>query len=255
MSAIFVSPLPFTTVAANENPVAPVAKANLDKPGLVWRSADLTSVYCIIDLGPSASYDTVALIGTNLRTTDTVQVRTGTTNTGIGAYGGTAQAAYAGTRPKTSTAKTILSIGLRAERYLRIDIVSTGNPDTYTRVQRIVVGKAVSTGGIDYNNEQGFEDRSNVIAGLGYTSYDQLDTIVTQKFSMGFIPSTSWRTEWHPLLQYSGNTRALLFVPYLEDSLTFQTDALFGRITSKASGKAVAFNTWAIDLQLAALAP
>ena len=86
MSALIVRPLPFTEViGGNANPLTPVSYMLTDHPAIVWRSANLTSVFFIVDMGSApVAYDTVALIGSNLRATDTVRVQTGTTATGIG---------------------------------------------------------------------------------------------------------------------------------------------------------------------------
>lgn len=257
MSTAFVRPLPFTVATASSpTPLAgSVNNLNLDVAGLVWRGA-LPTPYLIIDLGAGTlAYDTVAIIGTNLRATDTVQVRTGTTTPGTGGYAGTAVAAYTGPKADTATSKTIIKLGSTVtDRYIRIDFTATSHPDGFIQVQRLCVGKAITTLGISPDAEQGFEDRSVVTSGPGYSSVDQYDILVSWKISTGWISETSWRNDWNPFLQWAGISRAFLLI--LDDSApaNWQSDSVFGRITSKAGGKYEAYNQWRVEVTITALA-
>ena len=81
MSARFIEPLGFAVVTANQHAYNGAVNLANNYPALVWRSNNLTAISLIVDLGADARYDSVSLIGSNLRITDTVQVRTGTTST------------------------------------------------------------------------------------------------------------------------------------------------------------------------------
>ena len=256
MSTAFVRPLAFVVASTSPAPLAgSVANLNVDPAGKVWRGS-LPSSYLIIDLGSGTlAYDTVALIGTNLRASDTVQVRTGSTTSGTGGYAGSAVASYTGNKADSATSKTIIKLGSTTnDRYVRIDFTATSHPDGFVQVQRLCVGKAITTLGISPDAEQGFEDRSVVTNGPGYSSVDQYDIIVSWKISTGWISESSWRADWNPLLQWAGMSRAFLFI--LDDSVpaNWQSDSVFGRITSKAAGKYEAYNQWRVEATITALA-
>lgn len=254
MAALFTYPLPFTAASTSPAPLAgSVANVAIDPPGLIWRFG-LTTPYLIVDLGAGTlSYDTVAIVGSNLRSTDTIQVRTGATNTGVGGYAGTATAAWSGYKADTETAITVIRLGTaRTERYVRIDFVATGHPDTWVQFQRLVVGKSVLTMGTDFNAEMGFEDSSVITSGPGYRSVDEYPVVTSWKISTGWISEASWRSDWYPMLQSAGSRRGILFVP--DDTTNYQTDMIFGPITSKASGKAEFYNAWRFEGTITSLA-
>ena len=256
MAALFIEPFVFTVVSANQNALAPASNANLDEPSYSYRSSNLTTVTVVIDLGANpVAYDTIAIIGSNIRATDTVQVTTGTGNTGTGSFDGGTVAAFTGNKPVTATAKSIIRLAsTRTERYVRLLFNAAGHPDGYVEAQRIVVGKAISTLGVNYDAEQSFLDTSIKYEGAGWSSADEYARLPQWRFSMDQITDTSWRAEWFPFLQSVGETRAFLFIPFDQTPTAFQTDALFGKITVAAKAKIPGFNFRVIDLTMTGLA-
>lgn len=259
MTALFVNPYAFSIVSANENTVAPASNSNIDQP-LAWRSNNLTTVNVIIDLGATNAalgYDTVALIGTNLRAADTVQIRTGTSNTGIGSYAGSATVAYSGTLPSGSTSKAIYSIGSRTERYVRIDLVATSHPDTYTSVQRIVIGKALALNngaGVDLGAEMTFKDQSVAYTGAGWRSFDRYNRLPQMKLSVSMVGNTDWRTDWFGFLQDVGQSKGFLSVPDTT-AADLQVNSIFGTISDSVSAMVTAYDMRRVDLTITAFAP
>ncbi len=253
MSAIFVRPLPFSAAATSPAPLAgSVAYCNEDQPGLTWRYG-LTSPYMILDLGAGVSYNYVALFGTNLRATDTVQIRTGTTTTGTGSYAGTAQAAYTGTKDASTTTKAIYKLpSTRTERYVRIDFAAASHPDAYVQVGRVVIGSAISTIGISFDAEQGFETQSVITTGPGYRSVDRYTSLDSWKFSTGWITDDSWRGEWAPLLRYASAGGGLMMIPDDGTPANWQNDAIYGALSGTASGRAEAYNKWRFESKIIA---
>ncbi|THD35717.1 MAG: hypothetical protein E7773_10240 [Sphingomonas sp.] len=254
-NTVFIRPLSFT--ATSSTPVAGSA-ANLavDMPSLVWRGASGIS-NIIIDLGASAvSYDYVALIGTNLRSTDNVQVQTGTAATGTGSYNSGLLTAWTGTKPSVASAVVIVPLpATRTERYVRIDITSTSNPDGYVQIARVVIGKAMKTGGIDVDAEMGFVDQSVVTNGTGYTTVQALPVLTSWKFSTGWISDVDWRQTFAPFMQAVGINGAFLFIVDDGTPANWQTDAVFGRFTTKTAGKSEFYNAWRIEATVTELAP
>lgn len=256
MSALFVTPLSFTAASTSPTPLlGTVANLANDVPGLAW-TFGLTTPYLIVDLGVNAvSYDTIALVGSNLRSTDTVQIRTGTTSTGIGNYAGTASAAWTGTKPSVAKAMSIYQLGTaRTERYVRIDLSAPSHPDGQVQFWRLVIGKAVTTAGVNYDAEIGFQDQSIITTGPGYRSVDEYDVFVSWKFRTDYISEALWRSDWNPMLRTVGNRRGVLFVADDQHPEYFQTDAIFGCLTSNASGKRSGYNAWALEATVTALA-
>jgi hypothetical protein len=247
MSAVFVRPLPFTAAATSPTATAPVSNMANDLPGMVWRSGG-TSAYFIIDLGTAASYDYVALIGANLRASDTVQIRTGTTDTGIGSYAGAAIVAFTGTKPAGTTTEAIFKLSAtRTERYMRVDIAATGIPEGYIQAVRLVVGKSITTGGVSYDAEMSFVDRSVITSGTGYTSVDAYDVLTQWKVATDWISETAWRADWIPFFRATANSNGYLFIPDDTKPAQYQTDAIYGRTIVAPTGKNPAFNVWRFE--------
>jgi hypothetical protein len=238
MASLFARPMPIVAIEANQSATAPASNVAQDESGLVWRSSNLTTPYIILDMGAGVtSYDTIAVIGTNLRATDTVQIRTGTTATGIGAYAGTAQAAFTGNKPIGWTTKSVYRFTARTERYVRIDLVSTGNPSGYTEVQRIVIGKAIITLGVDTDPEQTLIDYSNITSDGGSDVIDVGSMKMMWRVNMGWVDDAQWRSDWLSFFTAVGKRNPFLFVPIVETPSTWQQDVVFGRMRNDPGSK------------------
>lgn len=242
MSALFVRPLNFAAVAGTTTPTTG-AVISLNDDTAMAVSLPTTS-YIIIDLGASVvAYDTIALVATNLRATDTVQVQTGTSPTGTGGYSGTATAAWSGTKPDTATAKAIVKLpSTRTERYVRIDFSAPSHPDTYVRVVRLVIGAAIVTQGVAFDAEMSVIDRGIVTSGPGFATVDIYDMVIAWKISCGWIPDAIFRQNFAPMFLWGGISRAILFVVDDTQPANWQTDATFGRWNSNPVMKLEAAN-------------
>lgn len=232
MSAIFVRPLPFTAATTSPPPVAgSVANLANDQPGLAWRYG-LTSPYLIIDLGASPiSYNYVGLFGSNLRASDTVQIRTGSTTTGTGGYAGAVQAAYTGSKDPSATTKSIYTLGAtRTDRYVRIDIAAPAHPDTFVQFSRLIVGSAISTPGVNIGAQHSFETQSVISAGPGYRSIDPYASLDAWKVGTDWIPVADWRATWAPMLRYTSAGGGVMMIVDDSQPSTWQTDSVFGHM-------------------------
>jgi hypothetical protein len=262
MTALFCSPLSFT-LAAGSTPNAatnsPVANLASDVPSYVWKSSNLTTVQFTIDLGAGTlSYDTFALVGSNLRSTDTVQIRTASSvanTTASPAYNSTAFAAHSQTVPTGCTAKTLFRFPTaRTERYVRVDIVSTSNPDTFVTAQRLVIGTALTTAGLTADAERYFVDQSIQYTGNGWSSFDVYPKLNGWKVTAAWITTANARSLWHPMLMDRGRSQPLLFCSSIEDA-QWVSDVIYGRIeTEKTTMKYQFTDSWNLDLQITALA-
>lgn len=256
MSAVFVRPLAFTVASTSPAPIAGTATENMgkDTPGLVWRGG--ASSYIILDLGTApVAYDHVALTGTNLRTSDTIQVRTGTTTAGTGGYAGATRAAWTGIKPDLSTAIVIVPLGaVRTERFVRIDLAAPSHPAGFVEAQRCVIGKGATVVGITYGAEMSWDDRSETQSGLGFELVDEGDFVPAMKIKTAFIPDAVWRADWTNLMTWAALKRAVLFIPDNATPANWITDAIFGRL-SKGGGKVEAYNSWVYEGTITGLSP
>lgn len=238
MATVLFQPKTFGVLAANEAATAPARNANQDTPGMVWRSANLTTVYAKVQLDGTA-WDTIALVGTNLRATDTIRVRAGTTATIVdGTTSLTVDqtfAAWTGSAPTNGALSFKLLTAPVTSAFVRIDITSTSNPDGYVQVGRIVLGKRVTTDGVGVSSEQTFEDMSSIEEGPGYTTVDEYGVRIGWKVTLDGIKDADYNNNWFPFLRAVGRKKAFVFIP--DDSVAYvQTQAIFGRITSTAKG-------------------
>lgn len=250
MGATFTLPRAFTVVSASTSvSTAPASNLNLDHPAKVWRASAAGATFVVLDLGAGASFDTIALIGGNLAAGDTWRIRTGTANTGTGAYDSGTIAAVTGIRPFTS--KSILyTPAARTERYVRIDIVSSATLE----LQRVVVGTSIVTAGIDWEADQAVIDTSNVETNLGYDVIEDGAKKVRWKITTSMPNAIVWRTQWLGMLSTAGKKRGILFNPFAEDAATYQSDAVFGRIRNDVSASIPGAEIRVVELTIEGLA-
>ncbi len=239
MAAVLVAPLPFTALAANEQATAPLSNTRSDEPGFVWRSANLTTVYAKVQLTSAVTdWDTFALVGSNLRATDTIRVRAGATSAAVdGTSGLTVDQtfnAWTGVAPTGGALSFKLLGAIVTSPFVRIDITSTSNPATYVQAQRIVIGKRVETDGVNVGAEQTFEDSSPIETGPGYTSVDVYNVRIGWKVTLEGITDAKYYTNWFPFLRTVGLTQAFVFIPDT-DSPYVQNQAVFARVTGSAA--------------------
>lgn len=239
MSVIFVAPLRFTVVAANQRTIAPAINMNQDEPGMVYRSADLNTVYFKVQLDGS-TWDTFSLVGSNLRSGDTIRIRAGTTSAAVdGTTGLSADVtfqAWSGSAP-TNGALSFRLLGTAiTSPFVRIDITSTGNPAGYVQASRLVIGKRVVTDGVSIGAKQTFEDMSVIEEGPGYTTVDEYGVRIGWKVTLEGISDADFNTNWFPFLRAVGRKKGFVFIP--DDSSPYvQTQAVYGRMNNVASGE------------------
>lgn len=252
MSAIFVRPVPFSAGTSTTPLAGSVLNLSNDHPGLVWRAG--VSSYIVIDLGTSGTtYNYIGLFGCNLRATDTVQIRTGTGSSGSGTYSGAALPAFSGFKDDSATSTAIYKLPTtRSERFVRIDISAPSHPDAYVQFSRLVIGNGVSTIGINFDAEHGFESQSVITTGPGYRSVDAYGSLDSWKFSTGWITDTSWRSEWAPMMRHASAGGGLMMIVDDAAPANWQTDAIYGHLSGTASGKAEAFNKWRVESKITA---
>lgn len=256
MSTILVAPLAFASLPASEQLVAPATNLLYDEPGRVWRSNGLTTVYLKAQLDGSA-WDTVALVGSNLRSSDTIRIRAGASASAVdGTSGLTVDqtfSAWSGTAPTAGALSFKLLSSAVTSPFVRIDITSTGNPAGYVQASRLVIGKRVVTDGVSIGAEQTFEDMSSIEEGLGYTTVDRYGVRIGWKVTLEGIKDAAYYGTWFPFLRDVGRSKAFVFIP--DDSVSYiQSQAIFGRVTSSAKGTSPVADYNNVELSLLSVA-
>lgn len=249
MAVVICAPRNFAIVSSNSASNAPASSLNLDHPSMVWRSANLTTVYVTVQL-TAGTWDTIAFIKSNLRSTDTIRVRAANSaanTTASPAYDSGNLPAYTGLGNDAGNMSLITLSLARSETFVRIDITSSGNSAGYVEASRLVIGKRVEGDGIDLNAEHTFEDTSQTTTYRGYDAVDPFDVKTSWKFTISYIKEALYWLNWFPLLREIGLKKAILFVP--DSSSTYlQNEAVFGRIVSAAKGSPVSSDFYKLEL-------
>lgn len=248
MSVILVAPMAFTVLAANQGSTALAQNLRVDEPAMVWRSSNLSSVSVTVQLLDGLAWDTVCLVGSNLRASDTIRVMAGPSQADV--TNGTnlnvdqTFAAWSGTAP-TSGALSFKPLNTAvASPFVRIVITSNGNPDGHVQASRLVIGKRIDHDGVSVGAEQTFEDTSVIEDGPGYTTVDRYNVRVGWKVTLDGIKDAAYFNNWHPFLRAVGKSRAFVFIP--DDGVPYvQAQAVFCRVVSspaKGSSPVADFN-------------
>lgn len=202
---------PIVPVSLNASSAAsPQVAAYLlhDEPGLVWRSTGLSGQYLRVNL--SGAWDTIALMGSNLRASATIRIRAGATSAATDATSGApidvTINAHTGSIKRTGAMSFYKLNGPVNHTWVRIDITDTGNPDGYLQASRLVIGKAIECDGIDNGAEVSYENRST-------SNLLRFKTTPTWKMTLSGISEADYYAEWEDFIDWAAERRAFLFVP------------------------------------------
>jgi hypothetical protein len=221
---------------------------------MVWRSAGLADPHFIVRL--DRDFDTVALVGSNLRSTDTIRLRVGDTADGTvtaPTLDMTVQA-WVGVKADEATAKSLVYHGdIRSGRYLRIDISAGDHPDQFVEVSRLVVGKRLTHPAVDMDAEMTLLDQSPSYTGPNWTAFDEYPVLAQWKVKTSWIKDADWRVHWVPFLLRVGITRPFLFIPVMSEPERWPLDMTFGNLLASATGQHRNANLWALELTQRAL--
>lgn len=207
--ALFV--LPKTALLTPSTTGTATSASNMlhDEKALVWRS---TGVTAYLNLEQSGAWDTIALVGTNLRATDTIRVRAAATlaavtsaplvDRSIAAFSGVA---------KASGGMVLLRLTAPVSHaFIRIDITSTGNPAGYIQVSNLILGSAVEWDGIDQGAERTFDNQ-------GSSYLRKYPTKPTWKMTLSGMTQTAWYDVWEDFSLKATERGGFLFVPVYND--------------------------------------
>lgn len=206
-----------------------------DEPGLVWRSTGLSGQFLRVNL--SDAWDTIALMGSNLRATATIRVRAGASSAATDAASGAPLDitfnAHTGKMKRTGAMSFHKLNAPVNHPWVRIDITDAGNPDGYLQASRLVFGKAIECDGIDNGAEVSYENRST-------SNLLRFKTTPTWKMTFSGIERSAFYGGWDIFLDWAAERNAFLFVPIIDGPYMHQE---MGLATLNAVTK-VTHNNW-----------
>jgi hypothetical protein len=227
MSAVFLEPKAFTYLNGGTATMAGAGNLRFDEPGLVWRSSGTSGVFLVVQYDGSP-IDTIALVDNNLRPTDTIRVRMGATTASVN---GVAPLdftfnAWEGIAPLGAATSIHFLASPVTYPFIRLDISSPGNPDGHIQASRLVLSKKFTNDGVDYGDDETFEDGSSVEDGLGFTTVDPYGGRVGRRLTVSHIKQDDYYTNWRGFLYRVGRKIAWLFLPttdptYLQQQMSF----------------------------------
>lgn len=248
MATLFCPSRAITINSASEQTTAPAANLAITLPGMIWRSADLNGVMLMARV--SGAWDTLALIGSNLRATDTIRVRAAADQADVLNAPAIDQtfAAWSGVSPQAGAVSLLTLPRSKNNPWVRVDITSTGNPDGFVEAQRLIIGKRVENPGLDIGFERTYEDTSAIESGP-VDAITRYNVRIGWKLSISGMDQDSFEREWHPFARNVGQSRDFLFVEDTNPAY-LQNRAAVCRFTGSAKGSASASDFWMVDAQI-----
>tara|TARA_R110002153_G_scaffold1650_1_gene8480 strand:+ start:209 stop:1057 length:849 start_codon:yes stop_codon:yes gene_type:complete len=259
MSNILISSVNYvdTGTATVDNAVSTLPITNLQDRQLVkiWRNSQKTAVINV-DFGAAKIIDFAALVKHNISQTGTIRWRFsnasdfsttvydsgfvkawsrveefGTLPWGVFSWGGFIN-------PSIAVNYAISSFDIQASavaaRYMRIDISDNDNTDNYLQAGRLIAGPAYQPS-INYSNGVQFEfmDDSRITKSRGgQTFIDEVERYRRIRFELVNIPQAEiFDNVFNNLDRLRGTSQDILVIPQPNDSTTWLTQNIYGRVT------------------------
>lgn len=201
---IFTIPQPLT-YRASSSATAPASNLLNNEPGIVFRSNGLSSVF--VQFRTSGPFDIIALVGTNLKSPDTIRIRAANTEAALTttpAVDVTVSVA-AGRIKKTGSLLFHQFATPVSYQYVRIDFTSI-NASGYVEASRLVIGQSTEADGIDTGAQITYDNASK--------SYlNALRTQPTWKMVVSGITEDAYWSVWDQVMTDLAEFRAFLFIP------------------------------------------
>jgi hypothetical protein len=176
----------------------------------VWQSNDASGAYLVVQ--QSGLWDTIAALGTNLVSGNTVRIRTADTLGSLTSAPVLDRTIPAFTGAPKATGPMVL-FRLAApvsQAFVRIDLISDGNPEGYVEVSNLVIGIGVERGGPDIGAEITYDN-----AAASYLR--KFRTKPTWKITLSGITTAEYYGQWEDFALAVGDRRGFLFVPIYND--------------------------------------
>ncbi|WP_313392025.1 hypothetical protein [Sphingobium yanoikuyae] len=176
-----------------------------DEKALVWRSTAVTAYILAVQAG---LWDTLSLVGTNLRATDTIRVRAANSAEAVTTAPLVDQSFPAFTGMAKATGAMVLFRLPAAVSYthIRIDISAPGHPSGFVQISNFVVGMAVERDGIDQGAEVSYDNQA-----ANYLR--KFLTKPTWKIALSGLTHDEWYGQWEDFITEATDRSGVLFVP------------------------------------------
>lgn len=250
VQAAFIARNRLTYVSTNTLTTAHPNNLLNDEQGLVWRSSGLAGAFIVFDTH-AIPFDSIVLVGNNLRASDTIRIRMADTTAAVNGsapYDET-EVAWSGEAPLHYASSLFMLPDVVNYRYIRMDFTATAHPDGFIQAIALVVGKRITALGIDIGNQLTFEDGSTETTTAGHETFEEFGVRETNKIKLGYTKLSEFNRYWRRFMSNVGKTRAFFFTPNTEAE-DFQLDAMFCRISSEATGTSIAGDAYAVELVL-----
>lgn len=245
---LFCAPNAITPHAVSSRETAPFTNALRDEPARVWRSEGTSAQLTFQVIG---EWDTFALVGNNLRASDTFRLRAGPTLESLSSNPplDLTFVAWTGNAPLAKATSFHLLNAPTTYQFVRLDITSNGNPDGFIEASRLVVGTRVATAGINIGAERQHMDGSVIEDGPGYTTIQQYRSRLQWKVTIGPIKASEYYGTWDRFLYKVGKSRGFLFVEDTEAPWV-QSETAFVRNQAEAKSVNVASDYAKMEMTL-----
>lgn len=205
-----------------------------DNMDMEWRSVGLADVYVVMRC--AAPVDTIAILHSNQRATDTYRVRAAPTVAALlinPVYDSGLVPAYEGLKLEPYTTKSILDLGQPVQSlYWRFDFVSPGHPDGQVKAARIVMGQRFEIPtGINYGWEKLVLNDSPITTGPNYEDVDEYPSRPGVKSTLGGMDEATFN-RLDALLMQAGSAKPVLYAPEPDNLDTAQHWTVYGRMKS-----------------------
>lgn len=216
MTAIICRPKAITYQASSTLTSAEPKNLSNDIPGMTWRSSGLSGVFSTFRTDGTA-IDTIALVATNLRASDSVRIRFGSSVIDVISAPVFDQtfSAWSGLAPISEATCVFTLAAPVTQDFIRIDITSPGNPAGYVEVSRLVVGLRIEFDGINYGHEEVFDDTSTIEDANGAVTIDTYAIRQQHKIEIAHIKADAYLSKWRPFLSAVGMSKFFLYVEEL----------------------------------------
>jgi len=244
MAAVFLPPN--DSVIQSSNAVGDKAKwLLLDEPGLVARSPGQTLTVTFAT--QAKPFDSIAVIGSTLRSLDTIRVRIGSVaDMSSGVMLDQTVRAWTGAAPIDKAISYIpLSLTYTAA-FVRLDIVTSAET---VEASRIIIGKRIEVDGVDQGAEFTYQSGDAVTDGNGWTSVQDYRSRISWKANAGNVRRASYCADWAPFLARAGKHMGFLFIPQTESD-ALQVEAALMRHQQEAKVIDVTSERYRIEMQL-----